>query len=189
MAKPKLTKRPHKAKQEPTADFAGFGRRVLAFAYDYILIAIYIGILAGLVLLVPPLNQFFMAIFTDAVTSDVVAFFLVILPVILYFAFQEGSVRASTWGKRRVGLRVVARDGAPIGYGRALVRSALKFLPWQFGHTAVFQTLFAGPSFWSYLLYALAYSLAIYYLFTLWRHPAHRTPYDRTAGTVVIVPR
>jgi uncharacterized RDD family membrane protein YckC len=189
MARPKLAKRPQKAKQEPTADYAGVQRRLLAFVYDYILIAIYIGILAGLVTFVPTVNQLFSGLFANAVTSDIAAFLLIILPVILYFGLQEGSARASTWGKRRVGLRVIQANGRPIGYGRALARAALKFLPWQLGHTAVFQSIFTGPSPWTYLLYALAYGLAIFYLVYLWRHPAHRTPYDRAAGTAVIVPR
>jgi uncharacterized RDD family membrane protein YckC len=191
MAKPKLVKRRPKAKQEPTADYAGLRRRLLAFVYDYILIAIYIGVIVGMVLLVPPLNRFLMGIFADAVASDVAAFLLLILPVILYFGLSEGSARASTWGKRRVGLRVVAKDGTPIGYPQSLIRSALKFLPWQLGHTAVFQSLYAGESFSTgiLVLFTLAYGLAIAYLLYLWRRPDHRTPYDLLAGTVVIAPR
>lgn len=191
MAKPKLVKRRPKAKEEPTADYAGLGRRLLAFAYDYILIAIYIGMLAALALFAPPINRLFTSLFADAVTSDLMAFVLLILPVILYFGISEGSARASTWGKRRVGLRVVARDGRPAGYAQTLARSALKFLPWQLGHTAVFQSIYARDSFSPgiFLLFALAYGLAIVYLLYLWRRPDHRAPYDLLAGTAVILPR
>jgi uncharacterized RDD family membrane protein YckC len=188
---PKLTKRRPQPKQGETADYAGLGRRLLAFVYDYILIAIYIGVIVGMILFVPPLNGFFMGIFTEAVPSDIAAFLLLILPVILYFGLSEGSARASTWGKRRVGLRVVSKEGKPIGVGRALLRSGIKFLPWQFGHTAVFQSLYAGESFSMgiLVLFTLAYGLAIAYLIYLWRRPDHRTPYDLLAGTVVITPR
>jgi uncharacterized RDD family membrane protein YckC len=191
MARPKLTKQRPKSKKEPTADYAGLGRRLLAFAYDYILVAIYIGIVAGLATFVPPLNRFFMGIFANAVMSDLAAFVLLILPVILYFGLSEGSTQASTWGKRRAGLRVVAKNGTPVGYGSALMRSALKFLPWQLGHTAVFQSLYAGEnsSLGSLILFILAYGLAIVYLLYLWRRPDHRTPYDLLARTAVIVPR
>lgn len=191
MAKPKFVKRRPKTQQEPTADYVGLGRRLLAFAYDYILIAIYIGVLAGIALFAPPVNRLFSALFADAMTSDLAAFVLLILPVILYFGISEGSAQASTWGKRRAGLRVVAKDGRPIGYPRALIRAALKFLPWQLGHTAVFQSIYAEASFSLsiFLLFTLAYGLAIVYLLYLWRRPDHRTPYDLLAGTVVIVPR
>jgi uncharacterized RDD family membrane protein YckC len=191
MAKPKLVKRRPKAKQEPTAEYVGLRRRLLAFAYDYILIAIYIGVLAGLTIFVPPINRLFATTFADAVTSDLTAFVLLILPVILYFGISEGSARASTWGKRRAGLRVVAKDGTPIGYRQALIRTALKFLPWQLGHTAVFQSIYAeeAPSLRIFLLFALAYGLAIVYMLYLWRRPDHRPPYDLVAGTVVIAPK
>jgi uncharacterized RDD family membrane protein YckC len=191
MAKPKLVKRRPKAKQEPTAEYAGLGRRLLAFAYDYIIIALYIGALAGIVLVVPPLNRWFTALFADAVMSDLAAFVLLILPVVLYFGLSEGSGRASTWGKRRAGLRVVARDGTSIGYPQALIRSAIKFLPWQLGHTAVFQSIYAEETFslGIFALFASAYGLAIIYLLYLWRRPDHRAPYDLLAGTVVIVPK
>ncbi|MCB0112697.1 MAG: RDD family protein [Caldilineaceae bacterium] len=174
----------------PTADYAGLKRRLTAFAYDYILIAIYIGILASIGIAVYLNYGIVEPLFGNPVSSDVSAFVLLILPVILYFTWQEGSTRASTWGKRRVGLRVSAADGRPIGYGQAFMRSLLKLLPWQIGHTAVFQLINAGDAvpLWVYLLFVAAYGLAIVYLVALWRRPDHRTPYDVIAGTAVIQP-
>lgn len=190
MARPKLTKRNLSAKSEPTADYAGPKRRLVAFAYDYIVIAMYIGVLAGISLLIEPVGELLrQRLFTTPVTSDLAGFVLLILPVILYFTLQEGSARGSTWGKRRTGVRVVSVQGEPIGYGRALLRAAVKFLPWQIAHTAIFQSFDGNPSPGVYVLFALAYGLVAVYLLYLWRHPAHRTPYDLLARTAVIVPR
>ena len=38
---------------------------------------------------------------------DVIAFFTLVLPTILYFTLQESSARQATWGKRKIGIRVV----------------------------------------------------------------------------------
>lgn len=180
----RATKRP-----QVNASYAGLSRRLLAFGYDYILIAIYIGFLVAIGLWLSSQNRL-ERFFADAVSSDLSAFLLMILPVIVYFGWQEGSPRAATWGKRRVGLRVVSADGKPISRARALLRAALKFLPWQIGHTAVFQSLYAGEgtSLWITLLYVGAYGLAFAYLWALWRRPDHRPLYDVLAGTVVIAP-
>ena len=57
----------------------------------------------------------------------------------------EGSGRQATFGKHRMRLVVVDAAGRPPGFRRAVVRSAVKFLPWQLAHTAVFQ-LAAGST-------------------------------------------
>lgn len=162
----------------------------MAFAYDYILIAIYIGILTATTLLLAALGRPVDRFFADAGSSDLSAFILLILPVIIYFGWQEGSVRQSTWGKRRVGLRVTDGKGQPIGYPQAFLRAILKFVPWQMAHTAIFQLSFAdnGVALWVYLLLGGAYGLAIVYIVAIWRRPDHRALYDLLARTAVILP-
>jgi uncharacterized RDD family membrane protein YckC len=51
----------------------------------------------------------------------------------LVFAYQLiGNLKGGTLGKRLLGLRVVARDGGPLGFGPSLVRAAV----WLVGSTA-----------------------------------------------------
>ena len=51
------------------------------------------------------------------------------------WAARAESARGATWGKRRLGLRVVADDAAPLTFARGLVRNAVKIaVPWQVGH-------------------------------------------------------
>ena len=57
------------------------------------------------------------------------AFLIMVLPVILFFALQKAARGRS--GKRKLGLHVSRVDGRALPLGRALVRSFAKFLPWQ----------------------------------------------------------
>jgi uncharacterized RDD family membrane protein YckC len=48
-------------------------------------------------------------------------FLTLVLPVILYFCFQESSLTQATWGKRKLGLRVVTAIGARLSLVWVLV--------------------------------------------------------------------
>lgn len=114
------------------------------------------------------------------------SFFIRALPVILYFTLQESSPRRATWGKRRANIKVVAADGGRVGFWRALLRSALKFLPWQLAHACVIH-LFLGGAGDIYQIGAFAAEAwALVYLASLWLNKKRQTPYDWVAGTVVV---
>jgi uncharacterized RDD family membrane protein YckC len=168
-------------------------QRVAAFAWDYVLIASYVVLLSlvstiawfGLLGRVPVEAQ------RSPWLYDLLAFTTLMLPVILYFGLCEASSAQATWGKRRVGLVVVSSRGDRLSIGRSLMRSGLKFLPWQIAHTCLFHipgwpaapgpipTLVMGGL-------ALAYGLVGLYLVGLVIPPAHRTAYDWVAGTRVV---
>lgn len=66
----------------------------------------------------------------------------VMLPF-LYFAAFEGGPRQATPGKRALGLKVTDRDGARMGWGRALARQVLKLcdvVTTGFGYALAFMT-------------------------------------------------
>ena len=121
--------------------YAGFGTRLKAFAFDYIPIAAYFIFLFGLTMaftwvmsslgrsLIWPSNP---------LVGDLIAFLTLVLPVILYFTLQESSPRQATWGKRKAGLLVVNGREERLTGGRAFLRSFLKILPWQIAHTSLF---------------------------------------------------
>ena len=121
---------------------------------------------------------------------EIISFLLTVLPVTLYFAVQEGGPAHATWGKRRAGLVVVGMDGRPVRFGRALLRSAVKFLPWQLAHTSLlhipgwpFEPTEPGPMVVAGLI--AAQGLVLVYVGTMLFTPSHRTPYDWVAGTQV----
>ncbi len=172
---------------------AGARPRLLAFALDYLVIAAYaLALTAATLLAANPLRGLLAALLATPASRDAVAFVTVVLPVSLYFALQEGSARQGTWGKRKLGLRVTGLDGGPLPLGRALVRAAVKFLPWQIAHTCLFHypgwpLAPAAPPAWVIVGFALVWLLVIIYLVMLGFCKSHRTPYDRLAGSQVLV--
>ena len=121
-------------------------QRAAAFGFDYLLISAYLIILVVVGLLLqfasPALS---VALFGSAISGELTGFAVLTLPVTLYFAFGEASTARATWGKRRLGLRVVTGADQRLGLGRSLLRSGLKFLPWELAHASIWQFLFAGP--------------------------------------------
>lgn len=60
------------------------------------------------------------------------------LPTYLYFALSESSVQQATVGKRLLGLRVTDTAGKRISFGRALLRTIVKLIPWEVTHLSLF---------------------------------------------------
>ncbi len=176
-----------------SAQQAGLRPRLLAFALDYLLIAAYATALAAVTVAASesPLRSGLATLVATPASRDAVAFVTMVLPVILYFALQEGSARQGTWGKRRLGLRVTALGGGRLPLGRALLRSGVKFLPWQIAHTCLFH--FPGwplapaePPPGVIAGFGLVWLLVLGYLAPLAFGKSHRTPYDRLAGSAVV---
>jgi uncharacterized RDD family membrane protein YckC len=94
---------------EPSGPRAGFGRRLVAYLIDGILV----GIVAGAVEV------------ANRPIGGVVALAL----GIAYWGYLEGSPSGQTIGKRAMGIRVIDfRTGGPIGFGRAVLRYFAKIL-------------------------------------------------------------
>lgn len=169
---------------------AGLGARTIAFALDYLPIA---GYLVGLTLISQALATrrptVIERLFQGPVVGQVSGFMAVTFPVALYFAVQEASARQATWGKARCNLKVIGPDGARLSLRRSLARTALKFLPWELAHTAIWQAQFAtaerspaviaGFLFVWALVGANALSIGV--------RRDRRALYDRLAGTAVII--
>lgn len=166
--------------------------RIRAFLWDYLILLGYIAALTAVSigLSATVLGDRWESLFASPVRADLMAFLLLVLPVMLYFTLAEASSRNATWGKRRVGLEVVDTAGRSVGAGRALLRNVLKFLPWQLAHTAMFHI----PGFpmapgdappWTTLLLVCAWILAGGYLLGLSPLGRGRTLYDRLSGTGV----
>jgi uncharacterized RDD family membrane protein YckC len=175
--------------------YAGFGVRLKAFAFDYLPIAVYIILLFGLTMAVSwgmsasgrPVSWP-----DNPLLADLLAFLILVLPVILYFTFQESSSRQATWGKRERGLLVVNENGERLTFGQAFLRSFLKFLPWQIAHTSLFHWegwpfAPAEPTVMVLVGFGLVYLLVGIYIVSALVSKKHRTPYDWAAGSYVIV--
>ncbi len=176
-------------------EYAGLRLRVAAFAFDYLVIVGYIVVLTVIALgvaMVSGPRPSVAALFANPEFSDLLTFVTLVLPVILYFTLQEGSPRQATWGKRKMGLRMVTATGAPLSKGQAFVRSLVKFLPWQLAHTSIYHIpgwpfAMAEPTPWVTVGFVLVWVLVGINLAALLLTKTHRTLYDWLAGAFVIV--
>lgn len=173
--------------------YAGFAKRLKAFAFDYLIILAYILVMAGVnfgIILRGRMLEDISPYFASPVIKDVVAFFTLILPVILYFTFQESSPRQGTWGKQKVGIRIINTQGKTLSKMQALVRSLVKFLPWQIAHTCIYQMkeIVPGDPLEPFDItgFVLVYVLVGIYLAAMFISKKRRTPYDRLSGSYVI---
>jgi uncharacterized RDD family membrane protein YckC len=174
--------------------YAGFIKRLKAFGFDYLLIVGYIILLAAGTMAVIKISGFFGFLLRwpeNPLLADLMAFVTLVLPVILYFTLQESSTRQSTWGKRKAVIQVVNISGGRLTRGQAFVRSLVKLLPWQIGHTCLFHI----PG-WPVAITTipplvtagviLVYLLVGIYIASSLISKKHRTPYDWVAGSYVI---
>ena len=157
-------------------------RRLAAFAIDCCLLALYAGALFAA-------SPFLRPLFTSSpYMAELTGFLLLTLPFGLYFAICEASPWSASVGKRVMKLRVVDLDaGKRIRFSQSLLRSAVKFLPWELAHFAIWHAFVFASSLQYIAMGALAlsYILMIIYIVGLVRAP-HRTLYDRTAHTKVV---
>jgi uncharacterized RDD family membrane protein YckC len=173
--------------------YGGLKSRLIAFGYDYLVISGFIFIVAvlGSFLAFGPYQEWIAQRLSSPILREALAFTMLVLPVILYFGFQEASPGQGTWGKRRKGLRVQTLDGTRLGFGRALLRSMVKFLPWQIAHTCLFNipgwpVAPEEPPAWVLWGFGLVWGLVgVNFGMLIWSK-THRTLYDWAAGTAVV---
>jgi uncharacterized RDD family membrane protein YckC len=174
------------------ANAASGWRRITAFGIDYLVLGVYIGGLTAASLAArralrreigPP------ATLRARLVGHAVALLTLTLPVVLYFAVLESSRWGGTFGKRALGLRLVTVEGRRVPLQRSLLRSAVKFAPWELAHTMLWHTpgwsLAPRPTAVNWSGFGLALLLSGGYLLALFGK-ARRAPYDRVAGTRVV---
>ncbi|MDQ0898948.1 RDD family protein [Paenibacillus sp. V4I7] len=162
-----------------------FGIRIIAFFWDYLIILGYIILLIGVSFLARP--QVIPLFTTNPLLAEITGFLFITLPVYLYFAVCEGSKSHATWGKRKMGIVVAGVYGQPIGFGSSLIRSALKFIPWELAHFTIWHMVIPSeyPNYLIYSLLGTVYGLALIYLISPLWSKNKQTVYDSIAGTVI----
>lgn len=173
----------HQTAQATTAPVL---RRIAAVALDYVAALLYLGVLRLAVFLVPQLMRWF----DGLSTAHLASFFLVTLPISLYFAVSEASTAEATVGKRLMRIRVQSWNGTRLTLAASLVRTAIKFTPWELGHAAVWRFHFAAGNAAQERI-ATAFLIATWvlvavYLACLAVDKGRRTPYDLAARSIVV---
>lgn len=159
-------------------------RRIGAFSVDWLLIAVWGGVLFAVV------TYFAGGAPTKSANpwiGQLVGFVAMTLPVLLYFTLSECSSMQATLGKRVFGLSVVDGLLGRLSFQRCLLRNALKFLPWELGHLGAQQMYFAGsedPAPWVWLPLLASMIIPVLWFLHLLRKGA--TPYDQWVGAAVV---
>ena len=160
-------------------------RRLLAFAVDwFVLVVLWGGLVFGAVMIATGGNPPQPA---SPWAAQGISFLTMTLPFTLYLALCESSPMRASLGKRALGLVVSRETGGRLSFGSALLRNAVKFTPWEFGHMVAWQSAFAGgggfPA-WLWAPAAIAFGGPMWWLVALLA--AGRTPYDRWAAAGVV---
>lgn len=170
------------------------GRRLAAFGLDYLVVLAYLIVLGciGWALASGATSDAWGEFVSSPARLELLAFCTTVLPVCAYFALLESSPGGATLGKRRMHLRVARIGGGRLGLGRALLRSAVKFLPWQLAHTSLvhipgWPTSPQSPPSWVVLGMVLVWGLVGFYIVALAVRSDHRAPYDWVAGSHVVL--
>lgn len=111
------------------------------------------------------------------------------LPVWIYFTLSDCRWGGATVGKRLLHLRVVRQgSGSPPGFARALLRTAVKLLPWELVHYSAFglSPNLAGFTPLQSAGLILANVLIIAYVILALVTGGRRSAHDYAAGTQVI---
>lgn len=117
--KPQPKKKQAASRQRPQKKEKGvIGRRLLAIMADMVICLFMIIGLCGIIAL----------IFGVRGKIKIFMFFSVLLCFWLYFALAESGSNGGTMGKNIFGIVVVDKEGNEIGFGKATVRLAAKFL-------------------------------------------------------------
>jgi uncharacterized protein len=184
------------------------GRRITAYLIDVAVIYM-VFVVAQLTVLAPLRELPGTGWMKHGLWVEAYTLLTVSLPAWLYFSLSESSSHQATPGKRLLGLKVTGVLGERISIWRALLRTIIKFLPWESTHLIVNlpTPLWIDPqtgllnfgndvSEWRVWLLSLVYILlAVYLLVLVWnrrRQSVHdlaaRTVVTRTAGVYSIQP-
>jgi len=158
-------------------------RRYTALLIDYLLLCIYAG---ALFLLSPIVSSLFQK---SAWQSELFGLILLVAPVFLYFFLFEASYLRATPGKLLLNIKVIKIDGTNFNYKNSLVRSLIKFIPWEFAHFAIWQLVFPHSSF-SFVAEALlviANILAVLYIAFPFFNRKGRAIHDYAANTILVI--
>ncbi len=126
---------------EPSFQYAGAGQRFLNYLIDtvafYILYLIFLSFL----------GFFMMDMFSRDASENIgliialMTYGLAIFIMLAYYTLLEGS-NGKTLGKLITKTKVVTETGGPISYGKAFIRTLIRFVPFEF------LSGFSGTTMW-----------------------------------------
>lgn len=170
-----------------------FLRRIAALLIDYLLILVWMGVVAVVSALVALASGGYANWLAYGTTvAQLLGFVVLVLPVGVYLFVAEASRRQATLGKRAMRLEVVDLEGGRPRAWRILVRTIVKLLPWEIAHFFVWHTVAYATSgvvvfpVWLYVGLVVADLLPVAYVLVVALQRDRRGPHDLVAGTRVV---
>jgi uncharacterized RDD family membrane protein YckC len=161
--------------------------RFKAFMLDYLLIFVYLVVLAIFNILIFPSVQ---SLFNGSlVLAQFTGFLMVTLPISLYFIISDSVIGRQSFGKRRMGIKVVNERNETLPILHAIFRTILKFLPWELSHYLVYRLVYLGDGevpLNYYIVGGIIYALMFAYILTALFTKRKRSLYDIVVKTQVI---
>jgi uncharacterized RDD family membrane protein YckC len=169
-------------------NYASVIRRVAAYAVDalilFIAFPIILGAICGFVL--------YLTIGLDWMENGFLfwlyVFSVVSIPFWLYYSLLESSMRQATFGMRLFGLQVADIEGKRISFGRALLRTIIKLLPFELNHLVLFlpTPIWSDPNPGFRIGFVIVNALIILYFATMFLTRRRQSIHDLAAGTIVV---
>jgi uncharacterized RDD family membrane protein YckC len=162
-------------------------RRLFAFAVDWFVVVPSVVVICGAVMIATggklpqPGSPW---------AGQAISFLTMTVPFTLYLAVCESSPMRASVGKRALGLVVSQETGGRLSFGSALLRNAIKFTPWEFGHFVAWQSFFSGEEglpAWLWGPATIAFAGPVWWLVAI--IATGRAPYDRWASAWVRISR
>lgn len=165
---------------------APVARRLVAAFIDCCIISAYALSLCLALLLVPQARIWL----SHHAAPHVGAFLLLTIPAAGYLSLAEASSSGATLGKRLMGIRVISVAGGRLSIFRSMLRSAVRFIPWELAHSAVWRVLRFGAEFSPhsvpFWLIAATYALVLANIASQLFDRRRRALYDFIAGSQVV---
>lgn len=169
-------------------NYASVLRRILAYAIDAALLFVAFPLILGAVC-----NLIFYLTFgfdwmQNGLLFWAYIFSTVSIPFWLYYSLLESSARQATFGMRLFGLQVTDTGGKRVGFGRALLRTVIKLLPFELNHLVLFlpTPIWSDPQPGFRLGFVAVNALMILYIATTFLTRRKQSVHDLVSGTIVV---
>ena len=162
-------------------------RRLVAFVLDWVVL--FVVFVAPQFVLAVVLDTWVLDYDSPPLLSWAWVTLTVSVPGWIYFVLSDSSATGASLGKRLIGLAVRDESGERLSRGRALVRTAVKLLPWEATHIMVF---FPEPFGEELTTTKIVMMVVVDVLLLVWLaapfldRSRHRALHDRAAGSAVL---
>lgn len=159
-------------------------KRIFAWMIDWTIILLYAGAVFGVTMALSSFGVVSIGAI-HPVKGQIIGFFSLTVPIVLYCILLEAGTRHATLGKRIMKIEVTAEQ---LTVREIVIRNILKFIPWEVAHAGVLWVNYINTPqtpLWIWLLLIIPQVLVIAYFISVIATKGSRSLYDMVVGTSV----